>query len=1566
MTGGNYTFTAFFESIGSDTMSYCGNMGQSSSWGEFAEGVDKYWGIKLPASRLTPGRTLTAVDFYVGSYYNGYIDVTVYSGTSYPTDTVYSTTVWVDYADRDGWYSVYLPMAYTVEAGKSLWLTFHNSDLTFPAAICPSSGNPDGFLYSYLSADDPTFSPATAFPPDPEWNLFTFMIRGRFTTPGVVARGDTISYCDNKPLYTNYDENEWGIMLPAAELAGRSYLKGVKLFTNHNGIYTLRVYKGGDNAPRTLVHTQPADLAGYGWHEVVLDGTVAIGATDSLWITFSCPDVAWPSTACRYAGNPNSSLYNWYGTWYHMNEYSWMIKAVTSATAPTLPPPTVAIKGDRYVGIGTLNTMTAAHTTGTTVTWNLMGGTPATATGDTVAVTWPATGWYMVTTSVSNSHGTGADTLWVNVVDCDQAVTDYPWNLSFETTDNMVCVGTADADNDGRCWGRSTWSYSGFSCYYSEGSVWSSGNYDTIVMDNWLFLPKMTTREGVSYSYSMQWYGAAGWVNDGAYAHYGVYIDTTAGTNLANYVLLQEYIVEQDWWQQQTLDLSAYAGKTFRLAFRHYNNGSLSNLYIDAVTVKEMIPFFREGDTISYCGWRGMQNSLGYSGGATRWGIKFPNSRLAGCDTLKSVLLYVGVDGSYQLNISQEGDNAPGTVIRSVDTVFSGQYGWQEFVLNPAIPLVGSSPLWITFYSTAPHPAFYAQYCGDPNSNWLSGDGTDWSHATDYNFDASWMIKAVTAATEGCGGFTLPYTADFTQCWTAENGATILDANHASINGQGQRLTSPWFTAPEGKCFFNWSYIRDYSGDYWYNYDDSLTSVSVTVESESGEVAFLSAYDSYESGSSFQNSYISNGGRYRLIFEYNSTHPVHLLHLSNVAVFHYPISLSLEGPATAHVGDTVTIQAVVSLPDGDTVDSRYWNLHVNDRWIDPYEYPTGDSTLTILSATADSRTVVLHTSGYVEFNVGISKYNVYGTYNVTAHEWKRIPVYDTATVDCDNVSLPYTADFEQCWTAEGGATIVDPNHATIGRAGQRVTGPWMQSVPGKTFIWWEEQREGEVNYDTERYTVTVESEDGIVASRSIAPGGREREDIVNSPGGPIRLSFEYTGSNPVPTLQFSNVILYQYQIDVELEAPAIVRVGDTVTLTAHATLQDGDTADYYDWSMFDPNGYGMDNIHPARTILSRTDSTLVVVWNIPGRYSVYTGVGKWDVYQGRSVDAWYTYFIQVVDYNFYEEDSIYYTSAAKDTVIGCHPLLHTANLSATVRDILDSAFFNLPNLSVVSLPDGLEHIGKMAFAWNQGITEVTLPRGLRYVGDNAFWWDTNLSVVTFNADSCIEMCTGWQSDGQFYPVFIGCNNLATIHIGENVKNIPDFAFSYTPALRDTLVIPDSVVFIGEQAFYSWVEEDAPEITLVLGRSVRAIGNYAFPGSYGRVHHVISRNPEPPTLQNASFYTQTNYSLATVPCGSLEAYRAKALWNEFILEEDCPIGIDEAVVADDPVHIYTLDGAVVIEGAEGLSVSVFDVMGRVAVQMPGHSVTQSLRIPLPTGVYMVRLGDRPARKVVILR
>lgn len=68
-----------------------------------------------------------------------------------------------------------------------------------------------------------------------------------------------------------------------------------------------------------------------------------------------------------------------------------------------------------------------------------------------------------------------------------------------------------------------------------------------------------------------------------------------------------------------------------------------------------------------------------------------------------------------------------------------------------------------------------------------------------------------------------------------------------------------------------------------------------------------------------------------------------------------------------------------------------------------------------------------------------------------------------------------------------------------------------------------------------------------------------------------------------------------------------------------------------------------------------------------------------------------------------------------------------------------------------------------------------------------------------------------------------------------------------------------------------------------------------------------------------------------------------------------VGINTA--AFDDVNIYVNSGRIVVEGAEGEQVTVFDMVGRNI-----HDCTHVLT----AGVYMVKVGNHPARKVVVIR
>ncbi len=74
-----------------------------------------------------------------------------------------------------------------------------------------------------------------------------------------------------------------------------------------------------------------------------------------------------------------------------------------------------------------------------------------------------------------------------------------------------------------------------------------------------------------------------------------------------------------------------------------------------------------------------------------------------------------------------------------------------------------------------------------------------------------------------------------------------------------------------------------------------------------------------------------------------------------------------------------------------------------------------------------------------------------------------------------------------------------------------------------------------------------------------------------------------------------------------------------------------------------------------------------------------------------------------------------------------------------------------------------------------------------------------------------------------------------------------------------------------------------------------------------------------------------------------------------------VGIEEVGGQRLKGRVYAVEGKIVVEGAEGETVRVYDVTGRM-VQTFTHSSDQTL----PAGVYMVKVGQHPARKVVVLR
>ncbi len=76
-----------------------------------------------------------------------------------------------------------------------------------------------------------------------------------------------------------------------------------------------------------------------------------------------------------------------------------------------------------------------------------------------------------------------------------------------------------------------------------------------------------------------------------------------------------------------------------------------------------------------------------------------------------------------------------------------------------------------------------------------------------------------------------------------------------------------------------------------------------------------------------------------------------------------------------------------------------------------------------------------------------------------------------------------------------------------------------------------------------------------------------------------------------------------------------------------------------------------------------------------------------------------------------------------------------------------------------------------------------------------------------------------------------------------------------------------------------------------------------------------------------------------------------------------LGIESTDMSN--VSIYAEGDAVVVDGANGVTVRLFDALGRVVASTEARG--NSLRIPVKTtGVYLVQVGNAPARRVMLMR
>ena len=207
------------------------------------------------------------------------------------------------------------------------------------------------------------------------------------------------------------------------------------------------------------------------------------------------------------------------------------------------------------------------------------------------------------------------------------------------------------------------------------------------------------------------------------------------------------------------------------------------------------------------------------------------------------------------------------------------------------------------------------------------------------------------------------------------------------------------------------------------------------------------------------------------------------------------------------------------------------------------------------------------------------------------------------------------------------------------------------------------------------------------------------------------------------------------------------------------------------------------------------------------------------------------------------------------------------------------------------MPDKLTYLGGTAFSECSSFTgSLIIPQTLK-----------EISSWTFNGCSCLngtlQLHDGITSIGN--RAFGGCNfrgelilpkNLTlieesaflenqfsgTLQLPPKLEVIKDYAFYSNPRLSGILRCPETLLSIGNNAFYNCGSLEG----IVFSKSIESIGNNAFNSCYG-IGSIVCESTLPPHAFASAFngVPKDNFTVE-VPEGAITDYQTAPVWSEF--------------------------------------------------------------------------------------
>lgn len=332
------------------------------------------------------------------------------------------------------------------------------------------------------------------------------------------------------------------------------------------------------------------------------------------------------------------------------------------------------------------------------------------------------------------------------------------------------------------------------------------------------------------------------------------------------------------------------------------------------------------------------------------------------------------------------------------------------------------------------------------------------------------------------------------------------------------------------------------------------------------------------------------------------------------------------------------------------------------------------------------------------------------------------------------------------------------------------------------------------------------------------------------------------------------------------------------------------------------------------------------------------------------------------------------------------PAITNLTIPSWISEIKHYAFINCTTLVSIVFPNSITMIGQQAFAGCSGLNSITMKCYPPNLYTNSFTNHTinipvhvpcgalssymNAGIWSTNFTHFVEDCTVITVTANDYTLG-GVTGGGTFTAGDTVTltAIPYFGSRFIGWSNGSQENPLTFVATTNQNFVAaFGVGELPHDTVYI-HDTTYINNYIHDTIVRHVNHYIHdttfvNNYIYDTIYLNHYFHDTtfinNYIYDTI-------YLYRYIYDTVYIHDTIYIqegeGIDNIALLN--AKIYQRNGQIVVEGAEGYTVCLYDVVGRLLATR--REAAQEVLLDVPaSGAYLVKIGDAPARRIVVKR